>query len=263
MTRLHILPSQPSVPQKVLIHRRAPSGGLGDRYKGGQFIPNDLWQAEKRKAESALPDLLSGFGDRLQFLRQVYVQNSELIKEGTTKVKLVPLSTIEWRMKAAVRETYARAFLLGKKAAGNLFSATPAEIKAVKKLRIEEFYWLRNFLKDMRDEGGVMSYEKRMDMYRAAAREIYNVGYVIGNQSPNRYLKWQTEVLRNVKESCPDCVRFSNMDWLSVADFIRDIISKGYICQSGKLACKGYLCGCGILEKFVGPETSGMQNQVE
>ena len=233
-------------PSPNVIHRRAPSGGHG-AYKGGQFIPRALWESEKRAAVLALPDLLDGFGERMQTLRAFYEQNAALMHEGVTQVKLVPLTTIEHQMKVAVRDAYARAFVLGKRAAGNLFEATDAEKAAVKKFRIDEFQYLRNFLSDIRTGSGVMSYEQRMDMYRAAAREIYWLGYVLGNPAANRMIAWTL----GDTEHCHDCLGFSNMGPLPVEKFVRDIVNKGYVPQAGKLECRGFSCKCSLKESFV------------
>ena len=222
------------------INRRAPKGGI-EAYRGGQFIPTELWQQERRKAADALPDLLDAFGDRLQFLRLMYEQNHALAVEGTTKVKLVPLTTIEAQMKSAVREAYQRAFLLGKRASGNLMSATEDEIAWVKKIRLDEFKYLRNFLGDIRTDGGVMSYETRADMYVMATRELYFLGWVLGNRDPKRRILWR----RNPKkESCSDCLRFAEHGPYTFAEFMRDVLGKGFLPCSGRLKCLGYRCGC-------------------
>lgn len=225
------------------IHRRAPKGGLSG-FQGGQFLPASVWQEEKQRAADALPLLLESFGEKLQFYRAIFEQNAALRREGRTQVSLVPFTTIEARIKTEIRDVYARAFLYGKRAAGNLTSASPDEQDAVKGLRRDEFQYLRNFLSDMEQNAGQMDYAKRMDYYRAAARELYWLGFVLGNQNPDRRIRW----VNGPTEHCKDCLRFAAMGAMSVKDFIARILEPGYLPQSGKLACLGYHCQCRLEE---------------
>ena len=83
--------------------RRAPRGGIPEpstarQFKGGQFIPATLWNEQKAKAKAALPGLLAKTGDRLQLLRAVYEQNAALSREGISKIKRVPLRSIQKQM---------------------------------------------------------------------------------------------------------------------------------------------------------------------
>ena len=229
--------------------RRAPRGGaespLGRRFAGGQFLPRAMWEAEKQRAADALPGLLNNFGDKLQFFSEVYQQNAALLSEGTTKVKLMPLGAIEWRIKAAIREAYTEAFRYGKRAAGNLESVTASEALQLKKLRADEFRYLRKFLGDMRDGKGVMSYERRMDMYRAAAREAYWLGWVLGNTRPDRVVWW---VIDPEAESCRDCLRFARGSPWPIQRFLDEVVKKGFLPRGGRLECKGYNCKCVLRE---------------
>lgn len=226
--------------------RRAPRGGLG-AYRGGWFIPAYLWNAERRRAADAMPGLLRDFGERLQFLREVYQQQVDIEKNKLSNIKIISLSSIESQMKQAIRETYATAFRLGKRAAGNLTGVSEDEQKWLRRIRVDEYKYLRGFLGDMRSEDGVMDYEARMDMYRAAAREAYALGWVLGNKDKARRIRW---VLGNT-EHCSDCARIAEMGSMPVSVFIRDVLSKGYVPHSGNLECKGYHCQCSLEEAFV------------
>ncbi len=228
----------------TVIHRRAPRGGL-ERYRGGQFISNALWDTEKAKARSAMPVLITAFADRFQFLRAVYAQQAALQLEARTQVKLVPLGTVATQMKTAVREVYTQAFLYGKRAAGNLTSATDRELEAVKKIRLDEFTYLNRYLEHMKNGEGVMDYTTRADYYVQACRELFWLGYVLGDLSPGRSLVWKL----GPTEHCASCLRFADHGPYPVADFVRVVLEQGYLPQSGKLDCLGYHCQCRLEEE--------------
>lgn len=221
--------------------RRAPAGGLHG-YRGGQFLPAQIWESEKRAAEEALPARLLAFGDDLQALRELYEQNSALIREGVTRVKLIPLSTVAARMKTTVRRAYDDLFLLGKRASGNLRSMTEQDRRAVKALRIDEYRYLRRFLADMHGQTGVIDYASRMDYYRAAGREVFWLGWLLGDQSLERRIAWDL----GPTEHCGDCLRIANGNPYTVADFIAKVLP--YLPNSGRLECLGYNCRCRLVE---------------
>jgi hypothetical protein len=197
-------------------------------------------------ATQALPGLLQEFDTSLQFLRQVYEQQVALGKEGKTGVSLIPLSTVEARLKSEIRTTYARAFLLGKRSAGNLTSATPEEQASVMRLRRDEYRYLRGFLGDMRAGGGKMAYDRRMEMYGAAARELYWLGWAMGDTRPGRMIEWRMDA---AKEHCGDCLRYSEHGPYSVEQFLREVVSMGHVPQSGALECLGFHCGCWLQDR--------------
>lgn len=226
--------------------RRAPKGGVRHareerQYKGGQFIDRATWEREQQVATQALPSALREFDQNLQFLRRVYEQQVRLFAEGKTGVELVPLSTVEDRMKTQIRQAYARVFLLGKRAAGNLTSATEVEQDAVMRLRRDEYRYLRGFLADIREGRGKMAYDRRMEMYGAAARELYWLGWVMGDTRTGRMIEWHVAA---EKEHCSDCLRYSEHGPYDVAAFLREVVGMGHLPQSGALECLGFQCGC-------------------
>ena len=192
-----------------------------------------------------MPALLTRLDDRLQLLREVYEQNIELGKQDKPSVKPISLTKIERQMKAAVRETYNDAFTLGKRAAGNLLGINPADESAIKHTRIDEYRYMRGFLSDMRDGGGVMSYEKRMTYYAMAARELYWLGWVLADLSKSRKISWK---MVPEAEHCADCLRFAKHGPYSADSFWSDVASYGYLPQSGRLACLGINCPCRLVE---------------
>lgn len=226
--------------------RRAPQGGIpapatARRYKGGQFIPAALWNEQKQKATDALPGLLDRVGDRLQLLRATYDQNSALAREGLTRVKLVPLTTVEAQMKACVREAYDDAFILGKRAAGNLSATTAEDARAIRAIRIDEFTYLRGFLRDMRDGSGTLDYTARATYYVQATRELFWLGFALGLRGTKAKIRW---VVSRQKQHCRDCLRFWRHGPWEIDDFIREVVAKGFLPCSGRLACIGVHCGC-------------------
>jgi hypothetical protein len=226
------------------IHRRAPAGGLGG-FGGGQFLPDALWRQERTRARADLPATLDRFGERFQLLRALYAQNAALVEANVTIVKLVPLTTIEAGIKTTVRDAYEEAFALGKRHAGNLLGVTDEDRKAIRKVRRDEFQYLRGFLRDMREQTGVMDYVLRGDYYRAAARELFWLGFVLSNQNAGRMIVWHT----GRAEHCADCLRFAQHGPYSVEEFMRDVLRAGFLPQSGRLKCRGYNCKCWLDEE--------------
>lgn len=232
--------------------RRAPSGGYshaGREFRGGQFIPRAAWEHEKQIAAEALPALIEAADDKAQFLLQIYQQNAALLTEGTTKVKIVPLEKIERQIRKVIRESYSQAFRFGKRAAGNLTSITPAEAARLKRLRLDEYTFLRRFLADVRNGRGRLDYATRMGMYANAIREAYWRGFVLGDRSPERRLKW---AFGGTVEHCKDCAAYEARAPFTVQEFIRGPLRKGHLPQAGKLECKGIKCQCKIVEVKTG-----------
>ena len=232
--------------------RRAPAGGirhpLSQRmFAGGQYIPADLWNREKQAGKDGLSPLIAETANTLQFLRLSYQQNVALSAHPEIaqqyKIPVIPLTTVEARLKTAVRNSYRDAFLLGKRTVGNLTSVTKAESKALLKVRKDEFKFLRGFLSDMRTGGGVMEYGRRMETYGNAVREAYWLGWCLGDTSESRRISW---LMGPTIEKCDDCVRFNAHGAYTRAEFIAEVLGKGYLPQGGTLACHGIHCLCSL-----------------
>jgi hypothetical protein len=235
--------------EKSAALRRAPKGGLrhtdGTAYGGGQFIPAALWEGEKQAGKDGLTPLLADTADALQFLRLSYQQNSALALHPQItqqyKVPVIPLSTIEARLKATIRKSYNESFLLGKRSAGNLASITPQEAKALLKVRRDEFRFLKGFLSDLRTGGGTMEYGQRMEAYGNAVKEAYWLGWCLGDMSETRRIYW---VRGLTSDSCKDCKRFEAHGPYTASEFQAEVLGKGYLPQGGSLACIGIHCKC-------------------
>jgi hypothetical protein len=237
--------AMPAVAPGTGVMRRAGRGGIeGTQYKGGQFIPAALWERQKELAANAFDPLMADFKGNLQFLRGAYEQSAWIVAQDNPNAPRLPLTTIEYRMKAAIRDAYAQAFTLGKRSVGNLTAATSQELRIIEALRHDEFKYLRNFLNDMRTGGGRMAYAQRMDMYGAALREARWLGWVLGDLREGRLITWRM----GPTEHCRDCLRFSDHGPYQVADFLRDVIGQGFVPQSGRLECIGFHCQCSLVD---------------
>lgn len=240
----------PKLPDKIVILRRAPRGGIAAPargYGGGQFIPAEIWQQERRKAAEGMPDLLDRFSDQMQYYRQVYEMSLEVqgFPDYIQRKKWVPLDATEHQMKVAIRQAYDDAFQLGWRAAGNL--STPPNQTLVKKTRIDEYIYLRKFLKDISDGAGRMPYDVRMDYYAFAARELYNLGFVLANLDPRRRITWK---LGKTEKHCELCPEIAAKGPIPVRDFVDQYAAKQILPQSGRLPCLGRYCDCRLEESF-------------
>lgn len=231
---------------------RAPKGGIG-QYKGGQFIPIALVDYEKRVATEAFGALQDEFAKDIQFLRAV-AQLVSNVKNTDVEVP-PPLSkkTVEDRAVRAIRSYYSRAFLLGKRSAGNLLSISETERSVLRKVRTDEYKFLRKFLQDIDDKVGKIPYEKRAAFYANALREAYWLGFCLGDTSKTRRIYWY---FGNTIEHCTDCAYFAKQagGW-SMEDFYEQAIKPGKMPQSGSLECKGFYCQCYLTDK---PVAGGM-----
>lgn len=227
---------------------RAPKGGY-ESYKGGQFIPRSVLETEKRIAQEAFSGLQSEFNKDLQFLRAV----SQLVTSvGKTDLPLPPplsVKTVEDRVVRAIRSYYSRAFLLGKRAGGNLLSISRDERTRLRAVRVDEYKYMRRFLRDIQTGAGKIPYEKRMQFYTYALREAFWLGFTLANQDTTRRIFWY---FGNTIEHCTDCQYFaSRADGWPIADFMREAVKTGKLPQSGSLECKGLYCQCYLTDKPV------------
>lgn len=231
---------------------RAPRGGLDaaglspsgiTRYRGGLFIPKALLEREKKAAAAAYPRLEAEFGEELQYHRKV-LETIKLVPDGA-RSPLSP-SQVEWRMKRAIRRDYARAFLLGKRASGDLTSMTDDQSSRLASIRRDEYTYLRKFIRDIGDGGGKIPYEQRMAYYQNALKEAFWVGYVLGDQSAGRLVFWK----KGPTESCQDCLEQSERKGgIPIEEFVETLIPRGIVPQSGNLECHGLQCQCYLTDE--------------
>lgn len=230
---------------------RAPKGGI-EKYKGGQFIPKSVIEYEKRVAANAFDALKGEFDKDLQFLRSVGQLLSNL--KGLDVDIPAPLSkaTVEDRAIRAIRSYYSRAFLLGKRSAGDLTSISMSDRSALKRVRSDEYKFLRKFLSDIDGQIGKIPYEKRASFYAHALREAYWMGFCMGDLSDQRRIYWH---FGNTIEHCTDCTYFaSRIGGWPIAEFYEEAVKQGRLPQSGTLECKGLFCECWLSDT---PMTKG------
>lgn len=193
---------------------------------------------ERMRAQEEFAELQGTFGERLQ---------DHLADYRAGKLER---SKVEYRLKRDIRESYRRAFELGKRMAGNLHAIEPQEERWLRRLRYDEFRYLRGFLDDIDAGRGVIAYERRMDMYEKAIREVAWMGWIIGNRDRRRRIVWH---YRPGAEHCSDCARYNGRSW-TVEGFLRHVRKTGHLPQSGSLECLGYNCGCWLEERFLAEE---------
>jgi len=249
--------------------RRAGRGGITDTatpgadavsFAGGQFIPVSLWEKEKGRANDALPGLLADFGAELDFLRAVQEQNAAIRRAQSPQLSVagkpaaglseteslsspllmptIPTSTVEARMKSAIRANYRRAFELGKRAAGNLLGITASDERVLETSRRDEYTFLRKFLSDIEARRGTMPYAERMNWYALAARELFWLGFVFADTKATRTITWHLGDTIH----CADCARLAGSH--DAESFARGVRETGMVPQSGALACRGFHCKC-------------------
>jgi len=109
------------------------------------------------------------------------------------------------RMNPAMRAFYQRAFELGLQAGGAGRGLLDNEQKLVERVRRNEYAYLDNFITDLRHREGSMPYDRRAQLYVNALEEVYWMGYVYADLSPDRYVQW----VSHGDESCVDCAYMS------------------------------------------------------
>ncbi len=238
--------------EKAVMLRRAPSGGYGNKFKGGQFIPAADWIRERDIAKASITGIVEDFGKQMQYVRGVWEATAAL---GDNAPKSLPTrGHSRWMMKKLIRQTYEAAFTAGKRSGGNLFAITDADRKAIQKTRYDEFKYLEKFMADMDRGGGVMDYEKRMDYYAKAARELYWLGFVRADMDPSREIDWRL----GQAEHCQTCLDAASGSPYTAKEFWDKLASKGILPQSGKLDCLGYKCQCHLEDTR--PETDALKS---
>jgi len=112
---------------------------------------------------------------------------------------------IRARMNPAMRAFYLRAFELGLRAGGAGRGMLDNEERLVERVRRNEYAYLDNFIADLRHREGQMPYKQRAQLYANALQEVYWMGYVYADLSPDRYVRW----VSHGDEPCADCAYMS------------------------------------------------------
>ena len=127
-----------------------------------------------------------------------------------------PRGSTEWWLKYHIKVFYQVEVNEGRRAAGNLDTLSAWEEKELAKLRRTEFKFLRGFLDDIDNGRGTMDYGKRMRMYADAASGPFWLGFVMGDRSKDRRIKW---VWNPLADHCQTCRALNGRVW-TVEGFI-------------------------------------------
>ncbi|PIX45304.1 MAG: hypothetical protein COZ56_02125 [Armatimonadetes bacterium CG_4_8_14_3_um_filter_58_9] len=196
----------------------------------------------RQRAMEVQDDFRDRFNDHIQDWREAV--NHHIAGQIIDIELQQKYSYILHRSRRDIRIAYRDLFEAGKRSAGNALQITPEENKALEKLRRDEFLYLRNFLQDIRHGIGVMDYERRAELYGNASGEALWAGFVAGDLSHNRWLRWR---LNETAEDCPDCLRLaSGGRWKNGIYSANELIRMGIFPTSGRLACTTN-CKCRLI----------------
>jgi hypothetical protein len=156
-------------------------------------------------------------------------------------------SQAEWWIKRHIRQSYLHAFVLGKIAAGGYerIALTAQEEKWLKKLRYDEYRYLRGFLDDIDAGRGRMPYKRRMRMYGDAICGPYWAGWALANKSTRRVIRW---VYHPEAQHCDTCLELNGREWTAPA-FVKWVMQTG-ILPGQNVQCLSN-CRCRLVERFV------------
>lgn len=146
------------------------------------------------------------FDQGIQKLLQEYIDPNNPRTRGST----------EWWLKYHIKVFYQVEVNEGRKAAGNLDTLSAWEEKELTKLRRTEFKFLKGFLDDIDAGRGKMPYPRRMRMYADAASGPFWLGFVMGDRSKTRRIKW---VWNPLSDHCLTCRALHDRVW-TVEGFI-------------------------------------------
>ena len=152
----------------------------------------------------------------------------------------------EWWIKRHIRQAYLHSFIEGKIAGGGSgrIALRPDEERWLKKLRFDEYRYLKKFLDDIDKGRGQMNYQRRMRMYADALKGPYWAGWALGNRDPRRTIIWRADLKA---EHCPDCILLNGTIWSAPA-FAKWVRKTG-ILPGQNVQCLSN-CKCRLEERF-------------
>jgi len=153
----------------------------------------------------------------------------------------------EWWMKRHIRQAYLHGFVEGKIAAGGYerIALSSEEDKWLRKLRYDEYRYLRRVLDDIDARRGVMDYRRRMRMYGDAIGGPYWAGWALANKSTRRIIRWEYSP---EAEHCSSCLELNGREWTAPA-FVKWVMETG-ILPGQNVSCLSS-CKCRLSERFV------------
>ena len=220
-----------------------PGSRTAGKLSAGQLVA--VRRAEWGRAEQAADYFRGRIKAHIEDWRDVV----ELFDDGKvdrTYLEVRKTRTLH-RVRTDIREYYGNLFEHGKRAAENMRPFTPEDDRLLTKLRRDEYLYLRNFMQDIEEHRGVMDYERRAELYGNAATEAAWMGFVAGDLSHDRLIRWRMhEEAGQGGEACVDCLRLSGKrkdrpgDGGQRGDGVysaHELIQLGVYPASGKLAC--------------------------
>ena len=152
----------------------------------------------------------------------------------------------EYLIKKHIRLAYRNAFLEGKAASGGApkWLLSDTEERWLRKLRYDEFKYLKGFLDDIDIGQGTMPYERRMRMYADAIHGPFWAGWVLGNQDRRRQIIW----VLGESEHCETCQPLGGRVWTASA-FMKWVMKTGILPRQGTKCLSA--CRCHLEERFV------------
>lgn len=224
--------------------RRAPYHNI-PRTDQGRFTKR-LTAAER----DAAADTARGYAAELR----------ERLQDHLADVTRNAITPAQWytRCERELRHYYDLLYRCGKQAAGDpAVFISPQDRAALNRLLLDELDYLRGFQQAQEAGEGRMPYPQRMGMYADAVWESFWLGWVLGDQRTGRQVRWR---YGPTKEHCgladggsaTGCSDFVALGWTPIRDFVREVLSKGFLPRSGSLECKGSRCQCYLEERGAG-----------
>lgn len=142
-----------------------------------------------------------------------------------------------------INEQYRHLFQRGLQASGHpgLQVSPTAKAQLNRLIKDERDYWF-NFMDMVFHGTGVIPYDKRVAFYANAGKEAYWLGFIWGDTSPSRRIVW----VLGPTEHCQTCSYLASISPMTMETFRYEALNKGYLPQSGELACKGIHCQCSL-----------------
>jgi len=197
-------------------------------------IPGDLTEMQRSSIDETRYDI-EELNARLQRHLAEYLDPENPRTRGS----------IEWWLKREIRYFERRAYVEGRRAGRNFTSLDEFDEKRLKRLRYEQFRYLRGFLDDIDAHRGVMGYRRRMRMYADATSGVYWLGFVMANRSNRRRITWRT----TPAEHCPTCLELDGKSW-TPRTFMR-WHQRYHILPGVNTQCRSN-CKCFLQESFTG-----------
>lgn len=243
-------------PSRAVFQHRTSAGRLRRLDPGGhpsQFRPRDARGRFMRRLDDDEQEAASEQAKRLV--------NEELqprLQDWLRLYEVGHITSVDWH-KFCMRDLrlfYELVYREGKRAAGDPAVKLDPTDRAVLNHLLEgaqgEAAFLKKFADDMDAGKGRMAYHERLALYAQAAWEAYWNGWVYGDLRPGRGIRWR---FGPTEEHCEDCAGFEKRGYMPVHEFLKQVVKKGKLPRSGRLACVGIKCRCWLQEKYADQES--------